>query len=324
MEVTPKVLRDVQFREKMRGGYHPEDVDEFLEQAAVGVEELLGSLRDATERADRAEQLATEASANDDALKRMLLMGQRTVDQAIKEAREEAHRLVADARVQAAADVAEAEERGRRAYEGSLAETRVKMEVAATALRQAQKEQETLQKWVTVNKSQLLAALHDAQGLIEDAALQGEPPPSSALDAVNQETALPDSGEAEAEDPIEPHLRDPNLREPNLRDKPSTENGSESPARQTERAPTGEWDARLLDDVAVQAAPTNGDEPSETGAERAVLAVAGVPATDEMGPVSRASSDEATVAFDERALDSFFSDQDIADDRSLGRFRRRP
>ena len=36
MEVSPKVLRDVQFREKIRGGYHPEDVDEFLEQAAVG------------------------------------------------------------------------------------------------------------------------------------------------------------------------------------------------------------------------------------------------------------------------------------------------
>ena len=53
MEVSPKVLRDVQFREKMRGGYHPEDVDEFLEQAAVGIEEMQDRLRDATERAER-------------------------------------------------------------------------------------------------------------------------------------------------------------------------------------------------------------------------------------------------------------------------------
>jgi DivIVA domain-containing protein len=309
MEVTPKVLRDVQFREKMRGGYHPEDVDEFLEQAAVGVEELLERLRDATERADRAEQLATEASANDEALKRMLLMGQRTVDQAIKEAREEAHRLVADARVQAAAVAAEGEERGRRAYESSLAETRAKMEVAAAALRQAQQEQETLRKWVDVNKSHLLATLRDAEGLIENAGLEGEPPASGALDAGNRDAAAPDPGETEATDAVE---------------KGPTENGSDNHGWQNERGPTGEWDARLLDDVAVQAAPTNGDEPSDTGAERAVLAVAGVPAAEDVGSVPRASSDEATMAFDERALDSFFSEQDIADDRGLGRFRRRP
>ena len=201
MEVTPKVLRDVQFREKLRGGYHPEDVDEFLEQAAVGIEELVERLRDATERAERAEQLATEASANDEALKRMLLIGQRTVDQAIKEAREEAHRMVADARSQAAAVVAEAEERGRRAYESSLAETRAKMEVAATALRQAQQEQETLQAWVDINKSHLLAVLRDAQGLIENAALEGEPPSSGALDAADWEVASPDVSETEATNP---------------------------------------------------------------------------------------------------------------------------
>jgi DivIVA domain-containing protein len=309
MEVTPKVLRDVQFREKMRGGYHPEDVDEFLEQAAVGVEELLERLRDATERAERAEQLATEASANDEALKRMLLMGQRTVDQAIKEAREEAHRLVADARSQAAGVVAEAEERGRRAYETSLAETRAKMEVAATALRQAQQEQELLRTWVDINKKNLLAVLRDAQGLIENAGLEGEPPPSGALDTAGWETAAPDGGGTETADPKEAG---------------PTDNGAEDPAWQSERGPTGEWDARLLDDIAAQAAPANGDEPSEPSADRAVLAVAGMPTADEVGSVTRASSDEATMAFNERALDSFFSEQDIGDDRGLGRFRRRP
>jgi cell division initiation protein len=308
MEVTPKVLRDVQFREKMRGGYHPEDVDEFLEQAAVGVEELLGSLRDATERADRAEQLATEASANDDALKRMLLMGQRTVDQAIKEAREEAHRMVADARSQAAAVVAEAEERGRRAYESSLAETRAKMEVAATALRQAQQEQEMLRVWVDVNKNNILGVLRDAQGLIEQAALEGEPPASGALDAANWEAGTPDAGEVEATE---------------ARDTGPAQNGVESLAWQNERAPTGEWDARLLDDVTAHAGPTNGNEPSDALAERAVLAVAGMPTGEEAAVGSRASVDEAKVAFDEGALDGFFNGQGI-DDRGMGRIKRRP
>ena len=52
--------------------------------------------------------------------------------------------------------------------------------------------------------------------------------------------------------------------------------------------------------------------------------MAGMPAAEEVGSVPSASSDEATMAFDERALDSFFSEQDVGDDRGLGRFRRRP
>ncbi|HXW78763.1 MAG TPA: hypothetical protein VEJ84_04650, partial [Acidimicrobiales bacterium] len=161
--------------------------------------------------------------------------------------------------------------------------------------------------------------LHDAQGMIENAGLEGEPPSSEALDAIDREDPASEVGETEATDPV-----DPNPREPNSKEAVRSENGAESPAWQDERGPTGEWDARLLDDVAAQAASTNGDEPSDNGAERAVLAVAGVTASDELGSVPRASSDEATMAFDERALDSFFSEQDIADDRGLGRFRRRP
>jgi hypothetical protein len=32
---------------------------------------------------------------------------------------------------------------------------------------------------------------------------------------------------------------------------------------------------------------------------------------------------DQTMAFDEQALDSFFNDQDMGDERGLGRFRRR-
>jgi DivIVA domain-containing protein len=37
MDLTPQTLRDVEFREKLRG-YHPDDVDDFLEEAAVALE----------------------------------------------------------------------------------------------------------------------------------------------------------------------------------------------------------------------------------------------------------------------------------------------
>ncbi|GAC1532808.1 MAG: hypothetical protein NVS3B12_11270 [Acidimicrobiales bacterium] len=46
MELTPQVLREVEFREKLRG-YHPDDVDDFLEEAAVAVEGLLVRLHSA-------------------------------------------------------------------------------------------------------------------------------------------------------------------------------------------------------------------------------------------------------------------------------------
>jgi DivIVA domain-containing protein len=319
MEVTPKVFRDVQFREKARGGYHPEDVDEFLEQAAVGAEVLLERLRESTERADRAEKTATEASATDDALKRMLLMGQRTVDQAINEAREEAERLLAAARAQASALVADAEERGRRAYEDTLAESRSKMEAANSALREAEQDVQALRGWVDVNRSHLLAVMRDAQGLIESAGLLGEPPRTSELQtdvrdaSVDAATAPADNGVGEGADGI---------------------------SFEDDKAPTGEWDARLLDEVGrdaqqpptaqgagpelqpATALPADSDEEGDARGADDLLSVKSAPVDDAGEGVTESPGDQ-TLAFDERALDSFFKEQDLGDERGLGRFRRR-
>ena len=44
MDLTPQTLRDVEFREKLRG-YHPDDVDDFLEEVAVAVDGMLARLR---------------------------------------------------------------------------------------------------------------------------------------------------------------------------------------------------------------------------------------------------------------------------------------
>jgi DivIVA domain-containing protein len=310
MEVTPKVFRDVQFREKARGGYHPEDVDEFLEQAALGAEVLLERLRDATERAERAEKTATDASATDDALKRMLLMGQRTVDEAVKEAREEADQLLAAARAQAGALVADAEERGRRAYEDSLADSRSKMEEADRALRQAEQEVEALRGWVDVNRSHLLAVMRDAQGLIENAGLLSEAPRPNEPPQP-RELAVPGEAAAPAAVPLRP--------EPQVADGVGIPSGEDN-------APTGEWDARLLDEVS-RADASAAAEPSPEG-EGGEAASNGVPAltgssAEGGGEGPHTSPGDQTMAFDERALDSFFNEQDMGDERGLGRFRRR-
>src|SRR5215469_6219912 len=110
MDVSPKTLREVEFREKMRG-YHPEDVDQFLERVAAGIEVLQDRLRQAIERAQRAEQAATEAGGNDDTLRRTLLLAQRTADLAVQEAREQAARVVANGEQQAQSMVSHAEQR---------------------------------------------------------------------------------------------------------------------------------------------------------------------------------------------------------------------
>ena len=84
--------------------------------------------------------------------------------------------------------LSDAEERGRAAYEGHLAEGRASVEMASSALQQAQQEAEALRNWVDVNREHLLGVLRDAEGLVanasarvENAGLLGEPPLGSPV-----------------------------------------------------------------------------------------------------------------------------------------------
>lgn len=313
MEVTPKVFRDVQFREKLRGGYHPEDVDEFLEQAAVGVEALYEQLEQANERARRAEQSANEATATDEALKRMLVIAQRTADQAVSEARQESDKLLSESRAQAESILADAEERGRRAYESGLAEGQASMERANEALRQAQQEIEGLRSWVDVHKNHLLAILRDAQSLVENAGLLSEPPQVTV--------ELPPDGPQEGEG------------EHFLGGGDEDANYAPGHADQSEDA-TGEWDPHYLQGLDhgegnAPGVPEAGPEGSYAAAPEAGVAAGGGPgaAVFAQGQAADAGARQVpgtpAMAIDERALDNFFSDQDLREERGLGRFRRR-
>src|SRR3954447_15986889 len=123
MDVSPKTLREVEFREKFRG-YHPEDVDTFLERVAIGIEALQNQLRQATERAAHAEQLASEPGTTDEALSRTLLLAQRTADTAVEEAKEQAARIVSAAESHARIIVEEASQRAQRQAEEAQAALR--------------------------------------------------------------------------------------------------------------------------------------------------------------------------------------------------------
>jgi cell division initiation protein len=101
MELTPKVFDDVEFRERFRG-YDPDEVDAFLEQVARGVQELDQKLKESIDRAEKAEARAREAGDADEALRRTLVLAQRTADAAVSEAETRAAALLAEAEGKAA------------------------------------------------------------------------------------------------------------------------------------------------------------------------------------------------------------------------------
>ena len=108
MELTPKVFDDVEFRERFRG-YDPDEVDAFLEQVARSVRELDQKLKDAIDRAEKAEARAREAGDADEALRRTLVLAQRTADAAVSEAEDRAAALMAEAEGKAATTVSDAD-----------------------------------------------------------------------------------------------------------------------------------------------------------------------------------------------------------------------
>src|SRR6476660_9747511 len=101
MDVTPQVINEVEFHQKMRG-YDPDEVDDFLERVASAVEQFIERVRVAEQRAAAAERRAaeldkqrggapaapvTQAAAapegdETDAIKRTLVLAQRTADAA--------------------------------------------------------------------------------------------------------------------------------------------------------------------------------------------------------------------------------------------------
>src|SRR4051794_31972365 len=116
MDVTPQVINEVEFHQKMRG-YDPDEVDDFLERIAVAVGQLQERITDASEQAAAADRRANELehrlresggpkperTAEDDTetIKRTLVLAQKTADAAILEAQEEAKQIVESARDQA-------------------------------------------------------------------------------------------------------------------------------------------------------------------------------------------------------------------------------
>ena len=163
-------------------GYHPEDVDQFLERVAAGMEVLQDRLRQAMERTQRAEQAAAEAGGNDDTLRRTLVLAQRTADLAVQEAREQAARILAGAEQQAQALLADAEERAQRAQDDALMETKSELAKLEASRQHLQAEVDMLSQWVDEHRAHLSLSLQEALAHVEQADLLSPPPVSRGVD----------------------------------------------------------------------------------------------------------------------------------------------
>jgi DivIVA domain-containing protein len=148
MELSPKSITGVQFR-TVRKGYDPEEVRGFLAQLARGVEAVQAQSAAADSRSRSLMGKLQELSSREDpdpgeAMKRTLLLAQRTADAAVAEANDEARTLLAsadeksrsalaDAQAKAEQMITDAEADARRA--ASVEKTRIEAEVAALTAR---------------------------------------------------------------------------------------------------------------------------------------------------------------------------------------------
>lgn len=158
MELSAQSIREIQFREKLRG-YHPDDVDEFLSQVATVVEELQRQVHELVDRASTAEQRVAELAKTEESLHRTLVLAQRTADLALREAREEASVLVAEARAERDAVVAGTEELRRQLVDEVQAEVRSDLLRLHEQREQLQADVEALAAFVDAERARLRAAL---------------------------------------------------------------------------------------------------------------------------------------------------------------------
>lgn len=195
MDLTPDLLRTVEFNDAKKRGYDPDEVDEFLDRAAADLDRQHARLRELEMRADAAEARAVqieaevrERSDSDETLRRTLVLAQRTADAAIKEAQDEAARIVAEARQKADGMISSAEEQVRR--EVGATRDRLQAEIRDLESRRGQLHDRIteLSAHLDTERDRLRAQLEQLRTSLDDEAMRVAPIPGA------DEEATPPSG----------------------------------------------------------------------------------------------------------------------------------
>ncbi len=186
MDINSKAIRDIQFREKLRG-YHPDDVGAFVASVAAGVEELERPCMQAESRAAEVESRQSATTDAEDSLRRTLVLAQRTADLAIQEAREEASKVVAEAmeqRTLAEADLVELRHRLRTEAEEEGRTERERLQAERAAL---QADVEALAEHLDHERERLRIYFSDQLRRVDEGEPGlGDPPEMAALVTVGE------------------------------------------------------------------------------------------------------------------------------------------
>lgn len=87
-------IKNVTFRKSSIGGYKPEDVDTFIDQVLITMEQLRKEKSDLVKKMDILATRVEEYRADEDAVRNALLSAQRVADTTIKEARTKAAHMI--------------------------------------------------------------------------------------------------------------------------------------------------------------------------------------------------------------------------------------
>jgi len=197
MDVTPQVINEVEFHQKMRG-YDPDEVDDFLERIALAVGQLQERIGEAEARAAAAERRAAEIETRarevlkqqpaapdleeeTETIRRTLLLAQKTADAAVREAEDEAQRVIGAAQEKASTLLSDAQTQARRVVSDAEVEARktadetrqriVNEIIALEETRDALKaDQGILERHLDEQRLRLRSTIGDLQRLLDDPA----------------------------------------------------------------------------------------------------------------------------------------------------------
>jgi cell division initiation protein len=167
MEISAKVLREVEFSGSLRG-YNTDEVDEFLEQVALAVDRLQSETRVSVERVEN-ERAGRDRSEIEDeeSIRRTLVLAQRTADLAIREAQEEAALLMDRTRAEAESVINEAHEVAEQLATEAAQQLRDDVE-RLTALRESLRaETDNLVRLLDAERSRITESLSSALRSVE-------------------------------------------------------------------------------------------------------------------------------------------------------------
>lgn len=191
MDISAQVLRDVEFSGSLRG-YNTDEVDEFLEQVAVGIDRLQAELRGAVEQRGRAGPDPAGAEG-EESIRRVLVLAQRTADLAIKEAQEDAALITEQARVEADAVLSEAQDSAERLAADSVRQVRAEVARLTTLRESLKTETDTLASMIDAERTRLTESLTAALRYVERslttpaAATSSDTPGATSLSLVVEE-----------------------------------------------------------------------------------------------------------------------------------------